>query len=331
MKLYFARPSPDPAAARVRRRGALAPGSPRPALRRRPHLLVPVLLAPGGGPGGAAPSLPHRRRLVRGVEPQLLARVPRTGRGRDVGLAGAVAVRAGAAARILLLAALRASPSRRGSARRDHDAGGRLRGPARAPGRSVGRAARGLRGSAHPGEAGPGDRAGDRSGARPSPGPAGAHPRRRAGARGACSVAVRAHGLEERRSRFPGSWPPRWSRTPSPARCACCCPLGARATGWSWSRPRRTAPPASSSPATTTPRWSSSWTACNGYVAASDSPEDLADAMWAVYSRGDALRESTLAWFAANARRVSLARSQELVLEVYDSAERRADPPLVSG
>ena len=63
----------------------------------------------------------------------------------------------------------------------------------------------------------------------------------------------------------------------------------------------------------------------NGYIAASDSPEDLADAMWAVHSRGDALRESTLAWFAANARRVSLARSQELVLEVYDPAAGHAD------
>jgi glycosyltransferase involved in cell wall biosynthesis len=57
----------------------------------------------------------------------------------------------------------------------------------------------------------------------------------------------------------------------------------------------------------------------NGFVAASDSPEDLARAIAAVDAGGTALRRSTQAWFAANARRVSLARSQELVVEVYDS------------
>ena len=57
----------------------------------------------------------------------------------------------------------------------------------------------------------------------------------------------------------------------------------------------------------------------NGFVAPSDSPEDLAAAIWAVYEGGGALREATRAWFADNARRVSLARSQELVVEVYDS------------
>ncbi len=57
----------------------------------------------------------------------------------------------------------------------------------------------------------------------------------------------------------------------------------------------------------------------NGFVAASDAPEDLASAIWAVHEGGEALREATRAWFAANAHRVSLARSQELVVEVYDS------------
>jgi glycosyltransferase involved in cell wall biosynthesis len=61
----------------------------------------------------------------------------------------------------------------------------------------------------------------------------------------------------------------------------------------------------------------------NGFVAASDAPEDLAAAIWAVHEGGDALRETTRAWFAANARRVSLARSQELVVEVYDSGRAR--------
>ena len=57
----------------------------------------------------------------------------------------------------------------------------------------------------------------------------------------------------------------------------------------------------------------------NGFVAASDSPEDLARAIVAVDAGGTALRHSTQAWFAANARRVSLGRSQELVVEAYDS------------
>ena len=57
----------------------------------------------------------------------------------------------------------------------------------------------------------------------------------------------------------------------------------------------------------------------NGFVAASDAPDDLAAAIWAVHEGGDALREATVAWFAANAGRVSIARSQELVVEVYDS------------
>src|SRR6201999_1349363 len=61
----------------------------------------------------------------------------------------------------------------------------------------------------------------------------------------------------------------------------------------------------------------------NGFVAADDSPEALAAAVWAVHEGGDELRQSTSAWFAANAQRVSLARSQEIVLGVYGSARAR--------
>jgi glycosyltransferase involved in cell wall biosynthesis len=61
----------------------------------------------------------------------------------------------------------------------------------------------------------------------------------------------------------------------------------------------------------------------NGFVAASESPEDLASAIAAVDAGGTALRRSTQAWFAANARRLSLDRSQELVVEVYDSGAVR--------
>ena len=47
------------------------------ALRRRPHRVVPLLLAAGGRPGAPAPRLRPRRRLARGVVAALLARVPR--------------------------------------------------------------------------------------------------------------------------------------------------------------------------------------------------------------------------------------------------------------
>ncbi len=60
----------------------------------------------------------------------------------------------------------------------------------------------------------------------------------------------------------------------------------------------------------------------NGFIAASDSPRDLADAVQAVAHGGQALRESTAAWFAENAERVSLARSLEIVLGVYERPVR---------
>jgi glycosyltransferase involved in cell wall biosynthesis len=55
----------------------------------------------------------------------------------------------------------------------------------------------------------------------------------------------------------------------------------------------------------------------NGFVAASDSPEDLAAAIERVHAGGQALRERTAAWFEANARRLSLESSLERVVEVY--------------
>jgi glycosyltransferase involved in cell wall biosynthesis len=63
----------------------------------------------------------------------------------------------------------------------------------------------------------------------------------------------------------------------------------------------------------------------NGFVAPSDSPEDLARAVLQVVAGGRGLRESTLAWFARNAEQMSLARSLEIVLGVYarGSAARR--------
>ena len=55
----------------------------------------------------------------------------------------------------------------------------------------------------------------------------------------------------------------------------------------------------------------------NGFVAPSASPDDLAAAILRVRESGDALRASTAAWFAANARRLSMAESLERVLDVY--------------
>ena len=55
----------------------------------------------------------------------------------------------------------------------------------------------------------------------------------------------------------------------------------------------------------------------NGFVAPSASPEDLARAILRVREAGHALRESTAAWYADNARRLSLAESLERVAAAY--------------
>jgi glycosyltransferase involved in cell wall biosynthesis len=55
----------------------------------------------------------------------------------------------------------------------------------------------------------------------------------------------------------------------------------------------------------------------NGFVAPSASPQDLATAILRVRAAGPALRASTAAWYAANARRLSLAESLERVAAAY--------------
>ncbi len=55
----------------------------------------------------------------------------------------------------------------------------------------------------------------------------------------------------------------------------------------------------------------------NGFVAASAAREDLAAAIERVHAAGAALRESTAAWFARNARRLSVANSLEEVAAAY--------------
>ena len=61
----------------------------------------------------------------------------------------------------------------------------------------------------------------------------------------------------------------------------------------------------------------------NGYVAASASPADLAEAIERVHADGHALRERTTAWFRANAERLSLEGSLERVLESYAEPSAR--------
>ncbi|HEY3187713.1 MAG TPA: glycosyltransferase, partial [Solirubrobacteraceae bacterium] len=55
----------------------------------------------------------------------------------------------------------------------------------------------------------------------------------------------------------------------------------------------------------------------NGVVAASASPEDLADAVVRIHEAGEGMRASTREWFARNARRLSLEGSLETVLAGY--------------
>ncbi|MEA2358168.1 MAG: hypothetical protein QOI62_1428 [Solirubrobacteraceae bacterium] len=57
----------------------------------------------------------------------------------------------------------------------------------------------------------------------------------------------------------------------------------------------------------------------NGVVAPSASAEDLAAAILRIHDAGDAMRESTCAWFAHNARRLSLEGSLERVVSRYDA------------
>jgi len=61
----------------------------------------------------------------------------------------------------------------------------------------------------------------------------------------------------------------------------------------------------------------------NGFVAPSASPADLADAIVSVHRGGEALRESTAAWFARNAERLSLETSLRTVVRVYAGEGRR--------
>ena len=60
----------------------------------------------------------------------------------------------------------------------------------------------------------------------------------------------------------------------------------------------------------------------NGFVSASASPQDLAEAIVRVHDAGRSMRESTTAWFAQNAERLSLAHTLDAVAAAYAASTR---------
>jgi glycosyltransferase involved in cell wall biosynthesis len=62
----------------------------------------------------------------------------------------------------------------------------------------------------------------------------------------------------------------------------------------------------------------------NGFVAPSAAAEDVAEAIVHVHAGGAKLRSSTIAWFTANADRLSMERSLEVVSAAYGKESRSA-------
>jgi glycosyltransferase involved in cell wall biosynthesis len=65
----------------------------------------------------------------------------------------------------------------------------------------------------------------------------------------------------------------------------------------------------------------------NGTIAPRSDPQAVAEAIVRVHAAGVALRESTAAWFAQNAERLSLESSLRTVLARYAAGERSGDAP----
>lgn len=61
----------------------------------------------------------------------------------------------------------------------------------------------------------------------------------------------------------------------------------------------------------------------NGVITSSAAPDELAAAIVRVYEAGEPMRASTRDWFAANAQRLSLAHSLEIVVDSYGSPSTR--------
>ena len=164
--------------------------------------------------------------------------------GGRIGWAVQQAVRAGAPAGVLLRPGDGGTAARGGRPRRGHRARGPVHRRAGATGAAARRARRRVRRAAHPGEGGARRRGGDRGGA-------GAGPR---AARGDLRRGARAAAADGRGSRRPDSSTTRSSSARWRGRCACCTRRGARATGRSSWRRRRSACRRCSSTIPTTPR-----------------------------------------------------------------------------
>jgi glycosyltransferase involved in cell wall biosynthesis len=63
----------------------------------------------------------------------------------------------------------------------------------------------------------------------------------------------------------------------------------------------------------------------NGFVAASDAPDILGEAIERVILAGAELRDSTEKWYAANAERLSLSGSVDAVLTLYSDSAQAAE------
>ena len=127
---------------------------------------------------------------------------------------------------------------------------------------------------------------------------------------------IRSHGLEERVS-APGFVP--HERVDAALRSALCLVLPSRREGYGLVVVEACA---AGTPAVVVADPDNAATelieeGVNGFVAASDSPEDLAAAIVRVREGGAALRASTAEWYRANARRLSLEDSLERVAEAY--------------
>ena len=304
------------AAARVRRRRALAPAAPRAPLRRRPHRRRSrTSRCWRRRSRGRCGALRARRRLARGLEPRLLARVPRPRRrARRLDASSARCV-ARAPARVLLLAAARASALRDEGLRGELDgARGRVR-RARSSRRS--RAPPSplvvFAGRHIPEKRAPAVVAGGRA-ARASA-IAGAarrrlrrRPRARRGARRDRAAGAAAS------SRRPGSsTPSEVERRAARARCACCCPRGREGYGLVVVEARaRGTPCGRRARAPTTPPIELVEDGVNGVVAASGDRRGprRRDRARARRRRGAARRDAR-AGSPRNARRLSLDSSLE--------------------
>ena len=220
-------------------RGVLAPpAAPRRRLRRRPHGLVPVLLAAGRGAGAAAAPLSGWWSTGSRCGRASTGRLPRRA-GRPHRLRGPARVRADPAAGVLLQPAAPRPAAGARAARRRGAAGGRVRRRPDAARARDARAGGGVRRAPHPARSAP-----------PAVPPAVAAARASCrtcaascSATGRSGEAVRAAIERAGAASFvsaPGFVEPRRApRRHSLARCACCCPPAARATGWWWSRPPR--------------------------------------------------------------------------------------------